>query len=93
LNITRGNAGNQKALTKDNRVGQTKNNKKMKTLGKLKLKEEKMLNSEELLGFRGGSGSGCGGYTWIACISNYTQVMADCYNNCAGNCRIEWIGC
>lgn len=33
----------------------------MKTLGKLKLKEEKMLSSEELLGFRGGSGVyGCG---------------------------------
>jgi len=37
----------------------------MKTLGKLKLKEEKMLNHEELLGFRGGSGGGtgeCAGY-------------------------------
>jgi hypothetical protein len=29
----------------------------MKTLGKLKLNEEKMLSHEELLGFRGGSGT------------------------------------
>jgi natural product precursor len=30
----------------------------MKKLGKLKLKEEKMLSSEELVFFRGGSGEG-----------------------------------
>jgi natural product precursor len=33
----------------------------MKTLGKLKLKAEKLLSHEELVNFRGGSGSGtCG---------------------------------
>lgn len=49
----------------------------MKTLGKLKLKEEKMLNHEELLGFRGGSGasgSGCAGYG---------------VNKCSANCQCE----
>jgi hypothetical protein len=48
------------SVTTDHRVGKTKNIKKMKTLGKLKLKEEKMLTSEELLGIRGGSSYGCG---------------------------------
>jgi hypothetical protein len=44
----------------------------MKKLGKLKLKEEKMLRSEELLGFRGGSG------TNATCEGCHAAVYWDC---------------
>jgi hypothetical protein len=44
----------------------------MKKLGKLKLKEEKMLSSEELLGFRGGSG------TNATCEMCHQAVYWDC---------------
>ena len=67
----------------------------MKTLGKLKLKAEKMLNSEELLGFRGGSGSGCTTYGWYFCDSQYAEAYTACFNACGHlNCNIIWIhGC
>jgi hypothetical protein len=45
----------------------------MKTLGKLKLKSEKMLTSEELLGFRGGSGSSS-----TTCEMCHQAVYWDC---------------
>ena len=50
----------------------------MKTLGRLKLKEEKMLNSEELLNIRGGSGS-CG-----ECSSAYNGTWAEGCRPCHG---------
>jgi hypothetical protein len=58
----------------------------MKTLGKLKLKEEKMLNSEELLGFRGGSGGSCTG-TYYICKSQEQQFKQQCQQNCGSNCQ------
>lgn len=45
----------------------------LKTLGKLKLKEEKMLKSEELLGFKGGSGSSS-----TTCEMCHSPVYWDC---------------
>jgi natural product precursor len=91
---TSGDAENRKAVTTAYRVGQTKNNNTMKTLGKLKLNEEKMLSSEELLGFRGGSGSGCTTYVWYVCRSNYMAAYTDCFNNCGGfNCNFIWVDC
>jgi hypothetical protein len=49
----------------------------MKKLGKLKLNEGKMLSSEELLGFRGGSG------TNATCEGCHAAVHWDCqgYNS------------
>ena len=44
----------------------------MQKNGKLKLKEEKMLTSEELLGFRGGSGSS------TTCAMCHEAVYWDC---------------
>ena len=54
----------------------------MKTLGKLKLKAEKMLGSEELLGFRGGSGSG--GYYSCFC-SDGTGAWTGYYTDWGSN--------
>ncbi len=50
----------------------------MKTLGKLKLKEEKMLKAEELLGFRGGSGGGSCPTTSTTCWMCKQGAMYDC---------------
>jgi hypothetical protein len=67
---------------------------KMKKLGKLNLKDEKILSQEELINFRGGSGSGdcekdcpsgefaccctSGGTTTVTCESS----VEDCWNAC-----------
>ena len=81
-----GYSENGGSMTIDPRVGQTKNNKKMKTLGKLKLKEEKMLNPKELLGFRGGSGGSCTG-TYYVCSSGEDAFIEQCRQNCGSNCQ------
>jgi hypothetical protein len=66
------------AVTTDHKVGQTQKFYKMKTLGKLKLKEEKMLSHEELLGFRGGAGSG---QCYTCACKDGTGVWTGCYND------------
>lgn len=62
----------------------------MKTLGKLKLKAEKMLNSEELLGFRGGSG----GSGWCyGCHSITAYQVTWCVDRCMSDPNLNWCVC
>jgi hypothetical protein len=62
-----------------------KNTNKMKTLGKLKLKAEKMLSHEDLVSFRGGSGSGTTQLQY--CRDSY--MIRSC-NNLSGGAMTGW---
>ena len=59
----------------------------MKKLGKLNLMKEKMLSQEELVSFRGGSGSEKGSTT---CTANGTTF--DCYSSDPIECTCEATG-
>ena len=67
----------------------------MKKLGKLKLSAKKMLNQNDLLNFRGGSGSlGCGvdpelPLCCFSCFANCQEacvVNSSCYAACTESC-------
>jgi hypothetical protein len=65
----------------------------MKKLGKLKLNPKKLLNHEELVSFKGGSGTGCGEYVWYVCRRDLEEFWEDCVQNCDGYCAYFVINC
>jgi hypothetical protein len=84
-------------MTIDYRVGQNKSNKKMKTLGKLNIKESKIISTNELLSIKGGSGG------WTSTPHNtYVGINGDCATCCdiggqgpcsPPQCNTEWSWC
>lgn len=83
-------------------AGQSRQNQnfaKMKKLGKLNLSVEKMLNQEELVSFRGGSGSGstdsrcsdCHASALIACENSYGESSSfiTCLDNQIKACNSQ----
>ena len=73
---------NPKSLLAAGQSRQNQNFAKMKKLGKLNLSIEKMLNQEELVNFRGGSGSGS---TDPRCSDCHASALIGCENSCGPN--------
>jgi hypothetical protein len=57
----------------------------MKKLGKLKLNPEKLLNQDELVSFRGGSGGGCGPASGDLCIDCMASAQCACEISCGAD--------
>ncbi|MCG8322761.1 MAG: hypothetical protein MI921_24885, partial [Cytophagales bacterium] len=70
-----------KSLLAAGQSRQNQNFAKMKKLGKLNLSIEKMLNQEELVNFRGGSG----GSTDPRCSDCHASAWIACENSCGAN--------